>query len=140
MQRWQKWLNWNLKDHSLIVALIKLPWWNILCYLFLYNKKNRQIAFCKNLLWVSEWSNVHFYIRPKPKAEYFKIFGLWPNTEAETECWIFKKLLSICRFNLTFAPFLIKPCKNFNGQHNHFYAFKKIKIFTWFYKKWISIP
>ena len=44
----------------------------------------------------SEWPNVHFYMRPKPKAEYLKIFGLWPNTEAETECWIFKRLLSIC--------------------------------------------
>ena len=62
----------------------------------------------------SEWLNVHFYIRAKPKAEYLKIFGLWPNTEAKTECWIFRKLLSICSFSLTFAnPILIKPYKIF---------------------------
>ena len=55
---------------------------------------------------------------------YLKKLGLWPNTKAKTECWIFIRFLSICRFNLTFAnanPFLIKPCKIFNGQHNHFF-------------------
>ena len=41
-----------LKIHSLIVALIKLPWWKRLCYLCLHNKKNCQIASCQ--LWVKE--------------------------------------------------------------------------------------
>ena len=57
----------------------------------------------------SEWPKLHFHIRPKPKAEDRKLFGLWPNTEAE--CWNFLKLLSICHicsFNLIFAyPFLM---------------------------------
>jgi len=51
----------------------------------------------------SEWPKVHFYIRPKPKAEYLKIFGLWPNTE--TEHWNFWE----------------NHVKNPNGQHNYFF-------------------
>ena len=46
------------------------------------------------------------------------------NTKAE--CWNLFKFLSICRFNLTFAdPFLTKPHKRFNGQHNHFFLSSK---------------
>ena len=62
----------------------------------------------------SEWPKLHFHIRPKPKAEDRKLFGLWPNTEAE--CWNFLKLLSIshiCSFNLIFA----NPFFNPQGPH-----------------------
>ena len=38
----------------------------------------------------SEWPKVHFYIWPKPKAEYLKIFGLRPNTEAKTKSMFFE--------------------------------------------------
>ena len=30
---------------------------------------------------------MHFCIQLKPKAEYLKKFGLWPNTEAEADCY-----------------------------------------------------
>ena len=43
-----------INGHSLIVALIKSPWWKMLCYLCLFNKINCQIALCNSLLWVNE--------------------------------------------------------------------------------------
>ena len=45
-----------------IVALIKSPWWKMLCYLCLYNKKNRQIALFNSLLWVNEIIRYHLSI------------------------------------------------------------------------------
>ena len=33
------------KLHSLIVALIKLPWWKMLCYLCLHSKKNVKLHY-----------------------------------------------------------------------------------------------
>ena len=46
----------SIKQHSLIVALIKLPWWKTLCYLCLYNKKKTcQNATCISLLWVATY-------------------------------------------------------------------------------------
>ena len=50
------------KRHSLIVAFIKSPWWKMLCYLCLYNNKNRQIALCNSLLWVNDNLGFHFSI------------------------------------------------------------------------------
>ena len=53
----------------------------------------------------------------QPEAEGQIIENIQPKPNVE---FLFK-FLSICRFNLIFAnPFLIKPCKIFNGQHNHF--------------------
>ena len=46
-----------------------------------------------SLVFCSEWPKVHFYIWPKLMAEYLKKFGLWLNTEAKTECWIFEDLI-----------------------------------------------
>ena len=48
--------------YSLIVVLIKLPWWKMLCHLCLYNKKMCQIALCNSLLWVNKIKKYHLHI------------------------------------------------------------------------------
>ena len=75
----------------------------LVCNTYHASKKKSSTTYLFEKQVTSEWPNLHFYI--------------WPNTEAEAQCWFLLKFLSICRFN----PFLIKQCRIFNGQHNHFF-------------------